>query len=217
VGRLEPLPSAAPRAAHPLGRTPRRAVAAGIPLGLRADAEALALEVLERSTPAASPLASPSPADRGQQALAERRPHTSRSRSSGDRAGCARPASAGSSPRSPCPAASTTPRRTSSWLADANGGGPFPVLACPRKARETETGNALARSARPSWSGDSPVPLGFHDRMPQHITVIFGPAGGVGIADPDQQLELRQLGGCLRRRGHRHRTAAPGGSAPRSR
>ncbi len=44
---------------------------AGIPLGLRADADALALEVLDRPTPAAAPTPPPSPADRVEQALAE--------------------------------------------------------------------------------------------------------------------------------------------------
>ena len=43
----------------------------GIPLGLRADADALALEVLDRPTPAAAPTPPASPADRVEQALAE--------------------------------------------------------------------------------------------------------------------------------------------------
>jgi hypothetical protein len=44
---------------------------AGILLGLRADADALALEVLDRPAPVASPIPSTSPADRVEQVLAE--------------------------------------------------------------------------------------------------------------------------------------------------
>jgi hypothetical protein len=43
----------------------------GIPLNLRADADALALEVLDRPAPAAAPVAGPSDADRVEQALAD--------------------------------------------------------------------------------------------------------------------------------------------------
>jgi hypothetical protein len=43
----------------------------GIPLNLRADADALALEVLDRPAPAAVPVAGPSDADRVEQALAD--------------------------------------------------------------------------------------------------------------------------------------------------